>query len=237
MEAYSLALRRRVLSRCDAGHGTKQVADLFDVSPAWVRRLKQRRRELGIIDRLPRNAGRKPKLTADDLQRLGDLVASHPDATLAELRERLGKSMGLSTLCRALAKVGLSFKKSRSTLPSRTVPTSRPADASGTGANEFNIDFVTILGDASAVNGTNVSQYTNGDSGYKTFSDPSNDYRMGVYEITNQQWEAFKAEIGVAVNLGLSVAASPRHQTDEVLARIVLPDMRDVSVALDCLQA
>ena len=104
------------------------------------------------------------------------------------------------------------------------------ADTFGTGANQFDIDFVMISGDASIANGTSIG------SG-KTFIDPSSDYRMGTYEITNQQWEAFKAEIGVAVNLGLSVAASPRHQTDEVLARIVLPDMRDVSVALDCLQA
>ncbi len=135
MEAYSLPLRKRVLSRCDAGHGTKQVAELFDVSPAWVRRLKQRRRELGIVDRLPQNPGRRPKLSADDLQRLGDLVALHPDATLAELREWLGKAVGLSTLCRALTKWRLTFKKSRSTPPSKIAPTSRPGDEHGTSSS------------------------------------------------------------------------------------------------------
>jgi transposase len=132
MEAYSLDIRKRVLGRCDAGYQTKQVADLFNVSTAWVRRLKQRRRELGIVDRLPQNPGRKAKLTADDLERLADLVAQCPDATLAELRERLGKPMGLTTLCRALAKLELTFKKSRSTPPSKTALTSRPAGESGT---------------------------------------------------------------------------------------------------------
>ena len=128
MEAYSLDLRKRVLASCDAGHRTKQVAELYGVSPAWVRRLKQRRRELGIVDRLPQNPGRRPKFSPDDLKRLAALVAEHPDATLAELRKRLGTPMGNATLCRALAKLGLTFKKSRSTPPSRTAPTSPPGE-------------------------------------------------------------------------------------------------------------
>ena len=60
MEAYSLDLRKRVLASCDAGHKTKQVAELYGVSPAWVRRLKQRRRELGTIEPLPYRHGPKP---------------------------------------------------------------------------------------------------------------------------------------------------------------------------------
>ncbi len=66
------------------------------------------------------------------------------------------------------------------------------ADTFGTGANQFEIDFVTISGDASSANGTNVSQFAPGDSGYHTFTDPGN-YRMGTYEITNDQWSRFKA--------------------------------------------
>jgi hypothetical protein len=48
MEAYSLDLRTRVLSAWDAGKGTKEVARLFEVSPAWVLNL---RRELGTFSR------------------------------------------------------------------------------------------------------------------------------------------------------------------------------------------
>ena len=50
MDAYSLDLRTRVLAACDAGKKTKQVAEQFSVSPAWVRRLKQRRRERAASD-------------------------------------------------------------------------------------------------------------------------------------------------------------------------------------------
>ena len=71
------------------------------------------------------------------------------------------------------------------------------ADLFGTGANQFTIDFVDISGDASSANGTNISQYSSGDSGYKTFTDPSSDYRMGTYEITNDQYAKFATNSNV----------------------------------------
>ncbi len=58
------------------------------------------------------------------------------------------------------------------------------ADIFGTGGNQFTIGFVNISGDASSANGTSLGTG-------KTFSDPSNDYRMGTYEITNDQWNRF----------------------------------------------
>jgi len=136
MEAYSLDLRKRVLAACDAGHGTKQVAKLFDVSPAWVRRLKQRRRELGTIDVLPGRYGQPSKLTEDHLRRLGELVERHPDATLRELRELLHVDIELSNICRALQRLRISFKKKSCTPASRTARTSSNCGESGTGSSK-----------------------------------------------------------------------------------------------------
>ena len=45
--AYGQDLRDRVLAAYDRGMQTKPIADLFQVSPAWARRVKQRRRETG----------------------------------------------------------------------------------------------------------------------------------------------------------------------------------------------
>src|SRR5215212_4176940 len=123
MEAYSMDLRKRVLAACDGGNATKQVARLFDVSPAWVRRLKQRRRELNTIAPLPRRYGPNPKLTAEHRARLRAAVKQTPDATLAQLKETLQLSASIPTICRALAALGLSLKKSRSSLMSRTATT------------------------------------------------------------------------------------------------------------------
>ena len=115
-------LRRRVLAACDAGKQTKEVAARFAVSPAWVRRLKQRRRERAG-DVAPRTGGgsRGRKIDRD---RLAALVAEQPDATLVELRDRLGVAVTPWAVGKALRELGLTYKKSRSGPPSRTARTS-----------------------------------------------------------------------------------------------------------------
>jgi len=125
MKAYSMDLRQRVIDACDAGMGTAKVAMTFAVSPAWVRRLKQHRRERGDI--VPRKGGgyRSHKI---DRQRLAELVEEQPDATLVELRDRLSVDCTPWAICRALRQLKLTYKKSRSTPPSRTGPT-WPSDA------------------------------------------------------------------------------------------------------------
>ena len=125
MEAYSMDLRKRVLAACDAGHKTKQVAELFHVSPSWVRRLKQRRRELNRIEPLPPRYGQPPKIKAQHLERLSQMVEQQPDATLQELQRGLGLEVDVSTICRALQKLRLTLKKKSSTPRSNNGPTSR----------------------------------------------------------------------------------------------------------------
>jgi transposase len=94
---------------------TKEIAEIFKVSPAWARRVKQRRRETGRTSALPRG-GSRPKV---DGIRLAALVEEQPDATLYELRERLGVKCSESSMVRALQRIGMTFKKRRSMLQSR----------------------------------------------------------------------------------------------------------------------
>ncbi len=123
MRAYSMDLRQRVLADCDRGMGTKAVARKYAVSPAWVRRLKQRRRETGEIG--PRKLGQPPgRRIAAHYARLRALSAERPDATLTELRDALGVQTSIWTIWRALRDLGLSFKKKSSTPRNRTAPTS-----------------------------------------------------------------------------------------------------------------
>ena len=107
MKAYSMDLRRRVIADCDQGMSTKSVAQKYSVSPAWVRRLKQQRIQRGDI--IPRTGGPRPRLI--DRERLAQLVEEQPDATLIELRERLGISCSLGAICMALKQLELTFKK------------------------------------------------------------------------------------------------------------------------------
>ena len=115
--AYSQDLRDRVLGACDRGMPTKEVAEVFDVSPAWVRRLKQRRRATGETSPRPSGGARVRKI---DMRRLAELVKERPDATARELREKLGVRCAESAIYGALTRLGLSFKKRRSTPPNRT---------------------------------------------------------------------------------------------------------------------
>ena len=126
--AYSQDLRDRVLNCYDRGMSTKQIADVLSVSPAWSRRVKQQRRETGQTSARRMGGARRIKI---DRVRLSELVKAHPDATLKELRDMLGIVCAESAICMALQRLKLSFKKRRSTPPSRIVRTWRRGEASG----------------------------------------------------------------------------------------------------------
>ncbi len=130
MLAYSVDLRRRVLKDCDAGLGTRAVAAKYTVSPSWVRKLKQQRRETGSIDPRTATPGPAPAL-ARHADRLRELVRAEPDRTAAEYRDRLGVDVAAVTVWRMLRRLGLTFKKSPSGPPSRTARTSPPGGRRG----------------------------------------------------------------------------------------------------------
>jgi len=126
--AYSQDLRDRILAARDDGMPTKRVAELFRVSPSWVRRVMQRRREHGQRSPRPRGGATVIKI---DLDQLRQLVQQQPDATVRQLHERLGIKCSVSAVDMALRRMGLSFKKRRCTPPSRIGPTWRPDAPSG----------------------------------------------------------------------------------------------------------
>ena len=122
MKAYSIDLRERVLKDLDGGMKTSAVATKYSVSPAWVRRLKQRRATTGEIAPRRQRHGKKPAWVAH-AQAIREAVRQAPDATLDEYRQRFGLPMSRATLARALIVLGLTRKKSRSGRVSRTAPT------------------------------------------------------------------------------------------------------------------
>lgn len=111
MAPYSMDLRTRVLKAWDAGLGAEGVAAKYEVSRAWVHRLVQRRRETGSIAPRKQTTFRRRALAADQDARLLFLITARPDATLAELRDALPTSAALSTIWRAIDRLGLTVKK------------------------------------------------------------------------------------------------------------------------------
>ena len=118
---YAQDLRDRILTAYDRGMKTKEIADVFQVSRAWARRVKQRLRETG--ETTPRSMGGVTVIKID-LALLSNLVKHRPDATVRELHAMLGIDCSESGVWLALKRLGLSFKKRQSMPPNKTVRTS-----------------------------------------------------------------------------------------------------------------
>jgi transposase len=110
MAPYSMDLRERVARAWDAVGDADEVAATFAVSRAWVHRLIQRRRETGSL--APRKQTKfRARVLAGQEARLAALITANPDATLTEIRDALPTTAGLSTLWRAIDRLGLTVKK------------------------------------------------------------------------------------------------------------------------------
>ena len=130
MLPLSSDLRERIVKRYQQGDVTyAAVAEIFGVGEASVSRFLRRWRERGDVERKPPGGGYPPRIADEDLPRLVKLVAEKPDRTVKELSEvwnaRYGGTTTRSSVQRALARAGLSRKKSRSAPPSKHGPTSR----------------------------------------------------------------------------------------------------------------
>jgi len=112
MTPYSPDLRQRILETVQRGEGSlRQIARRFLVSLSFVVRLLQTYRRTGSIPPQPHGGGNPAKLDLKDLEHLRELVRQQPDATLEELRQRLGVPCSTMAICRALKKLGLPRKK------------------------------------------------------------------------------------------------------------------------------
>jgi len=112
MRAYSNDLRERIVAAVERGeHSIRQLAHLFSVSLSCIVRLLQHRRQTGSVQPKPHAGVPTRKLDAAAEARLLELVRAQPDATLAELRDRLGIPCCLMTIARALQRHQITRKK------------------------------------------------------------------------------------------------------------------------------
>jgi len=113
MRAYSLDLRVRVVADLDAGASQAETARKYRVSTRWLYKLLRQREETG--DLAPRRSRTgPPRALAGREEELAELVRQSPDATLEELRQQLAATASATTIWRALKRLGVTFKKSRS---------------------------------------------------------------------------------------------------------------------------
>lgn len=123
MRSLSLDLRWRIVTVVESGEfSLHEVGELFAVDLSTVVRLLQRYRRTGSVAPKPHGGGRARKLNAKAVTRLLELVKQQPDATLVELRDRLGISCSVMTIFRALQRERITRKKKTRHATERDTP-------------------------------------------------------------------------------------------------------------------
>ena len=123
--AYSDDLRRKFLQAYENKKGTlEQLAERFEVSVGWAKKISARRTRTGQIERPPWRRGPQSRVTPAVQNWLREQIRRQPDLTLMELRQQLEQAQGLGLsmgrLWLALREMGLRLKKSHSTLKNKT---------------------------------------------------------------------------------------------------------------------
>ncbi len=118
MRPYSQDLRERAIAALEAGQTQAGVAAQFRISKSTLEKWWYRWRDTGSCAALPLAHGPERTLQAVE-SFLRAEVKKRPDATIAELCERVQEEKGLvaspSMMCRELKIMKLPRKKSRST--------------------------------------------------------------------------------------------------------------------------
>jgi transposase len=121
--ALSNDLRRRVLAAVDGGLSCRRAAERFGVSASSAIRWNDRRRREGNFDCKALGGDRRSGRIEAHGELIVSLVDETPDITLGELQARLGEQgigAAISTLWRFFKRRGITRKKRRPMLPSRT---------------------------------------------------------------------------------------------------------------------
>jgi transposase len=130
MKAYSTDLRERILAAVDGGLSKRAAARLFGVSRSTIKRYARQRRATGSLAPQPRPAGPPPLIGPAQHDALRAQLAADPDATLAQhcatWEREQGAAVSVSTMHRAIARLGWTRKKRPSPPASGTRPSAPP---------------------------------------------------------------------------------------------------------------
>jgi len=133
-KAYSQDLRSRVLAAADEGTRVGQIATLLRVSVSYVSKILSRRRATGETSARPQRSHRT-RILSELHAAIAAEVAARPDITIAELRRWLSETHGVAAseglMHNTVVRLGLTFKKSPSGRPSRSVRTSPRRERNG----------------------------------------------------------------------------------------------------------
>ena len=129
MKPIPVPVRRRILHLYERGKGTREIAQWLGYCVAAVRRVRQQYQQRGTLEPRTHRRGRHTLLTAERKRRLEELLAEHPDATLAELGAGMDRRFRTSTIDLWLRKLGWRYKKNAGRRRTRTARRGRKKSA------------------------------------------------------------------------------------------------------------
>lgn len=129
MTPIPVPVRQRVLQLYDRGKSTQEIAQFCGYCVAAVRRVRQQFQQRGTLEPRTHRSGRRTLLTRERQQRLEQLLAEHPDATLTELGAGLDRRFRTSTIDLWLRKLGWRYKKNAGRRRTRTARRGRKKSA------------------------------------------------------------------------------------------------------------
>ena len=122
----SIDLRKRIIDAKLRGDTEKKISCEKSVNKSTVTKLWSLYRV--TVSYSPRSNPnvRKPVLSAQELEQIGECILRQPDITLWELKEKFSLAVSISALSRTIkGKLGFHFKKKRYTPTSKIVKTSK----------------------------------------------------------------------------------------------------------------
>ena len=108
-------LRKRIIEARKRGDTIPNIAREKGVSESAIERLLRLYHETGSYEPRPNNRGRKPRLSAEQLEAVKQRILVQPDVSLSELIDEIHLPVCESALCRTVNnKLGLRRKKNGS---------------------------------------------------------------------------------------------------------------------------
>jgi len=108
----SIEIRQKVINAHKLGMSVKDICRFFDLKPAAVYDLIRLERNTGDITPQTNKCGRKPALTAEDLEWLRLLIECEPDITLADIKDELGLQISIGAISNYVRNIlGFNYKK------------------------------------------------------------------------------------------------------------------------------
>ena len=103
--------RNRLVETFNKFHDAGKVAEIYSVHVSSVYRLVRQMKDTGSVDLKTGSRGRKPSLSAEDLENIKRAVMEQPDITIHEINVKLGLSVCDETIRLKVAEMNLNYKK------------------------------------------------------------------------------------------------------------------------------